>query len=56
MEGLAPPDETGPVRAVGGFGHGVVAGVADRAGRGKHAVFPDLVVYTVLMCVFVKLK
>ena len=39
MEGLAPPDETGPVRAVGGFGHGVVAGVADRAGRRQHAVF-----------------
>lgn len=24
MEGLAPPDELGLVRAVGGFGHGVV--------------------------------
>ena len=41
MEGLAPPDELGLVRAVDGFGHGVVVGVADRAGRGKHAEFPD---------------
>ena len=55
-EGLASPDELGLVRAVGALGHGVVVRVADRAGRGKHAVFPDLVVYTVLMCVFVKLK
>ena len=39
MEGLAPPDETGPVRAVGVFGHDVVAGVADRAGRRQHAIF-----------------
>ena len=39
MEGLAPPDELGLVRAVGGFGHGVVVGVADRAGRRQHAVF-----------------
>ncbi len=28
MEGLAPPDELGLVRAVDGFGHGVVVGVA----------------------------
>ena len=41
MEGLAPPDELGPVRAVGALGHGVAARVADRAGRGKHAEFPD---------------
>ena len=39
MEGLAPPDELGLVRAAGGFGHGVVAGVADRAGRRQHAIF-----------------
>ena len=39
MEGLAPPDELGLVRAVGGFGHGVVVGVADRAGRRRHAIF-----------------
>ncbi len=39
MEGLAPPDELGLVRAVDGFGHGVVVGVADRAGRRQHAVF-----------------
>ena len=39
MEGFAPPDELGPVRAVGGFGHGVVVGVADRAGRRQHAIF-----------------
>ena len=55
-EWLAPPHQLGLVRAVDAFGHGVVVRVADRAGRGKHAVFPDLVVYTVLMCVFVKLK
>ena len=55
-EGSAPPYQLGLVRAVGAFGHGVVVRVADRAGRGKHAVFPDLVVYTVLLCVFVKLK
>ncbi len=41
-EGSAPPYQLGPVRAVGAFGHGVVVRVADRAGRGKHAVFPDL--------------
>ncbi len=40
-EGLEPPDELGPVRAVGALGHGVVVRVADRAGRGKHAEFPD---------------
>ena len=40
-EGLAPPDELGPVRAVGAPGHGVAVRVADRAGRGKHAEFPD---------------
>ena len=39
MEGPAPPDELGLVRAVGGFGHGVVVGVADRAGRRQHAIF-----------------
>ena len=41
-EGFAPPYQLGLVRAVGAFGHGVVVRVADRAGRGKHAVFPDL--------------
>ena len=40
-EGLASPDELGLVRAVGAPGHGVVVRVADRAGRGKHAGFPD---------------
>ena len=40
-EWLAPPDELGLVRAVGAFGHGVVVRVADRAGRGQHAVFLD---------------
>ena len=39
MEGPAPPDELGLVRAVGGFGHGVVVGVADRACRRQHAIF-----------------
>ena len=39
MQGLAPPDELGLVRAVDGFGHGVVVGVADRAGRRQHAIF-----------------
>ena len=37
-ERLAPPDQLGLVRAVGGLGHGVVVGVADRAGRGQHPV------------------
>ena len=41
-EWLAPPHQLGLVRAVDAFGHGVVVRVADRAGRGKHAVFPDL--------------
>ena len=41
LEGLASPDELGLVRAVGALGHGVVVRVADRAGRGKHAEFPD---------------
>lgn len=41
LEGLASPDEPGLVRAVGALGHGVVVRVADRAGRGKHAEFPD---------------
>ena len=41
-EGFAPPYQLGLVRAVDAFGHGVVVRVADRAGRGKHAVFPDL--------------
>ncbi len=42
LEGLASPDELGLVRAVGALGHGVVVDqVADRAGRGKHAEFPD---------------
>ncbi len=41
-EWLAPPHQLGLVLAVGGFGHGVVVRVADRAGRGKHAIFPDL--------------
>lgn len=41
LEGLAPPDELGPVRAVGALGHGVAVRGADRAGRGKHAEFPD---------------
>ena len=36
---LAPPYQFGLVRAVDGFGHGVVVGVADRAGRGQHPVF-----------------
>ena len=40
-EGLASPDELGLVRAVGALGHGVAVRVADRAGRGKHAEFPD---------------
>ena len=39
MEGPAPPDEPGLARGVGGFGHGVVVGVADRAGRRQHAIF-----------------
>ena len=56
QEWLAPPDELGLVRAVGAFGHGVVVRVADRAGRGKHAVFPDLGgVHRADVC-FVKLK
>lgn len=38
-EGPVPPDELGLARAVGGFGHGVVVRVADRAGRRQHAVF-----------------
>ena len=55
-EGLASPDELGLVRAVGALGHGVVVRVADRAGRGKHAVFPDLGgVHRADVC-FVKLK
>ena len=41
MEGFAPPDELGLVRAVDALGHGVVIRVADRAGRGKHPEFPD---------------
>ena len=40
-EGSAPPYQLGPVRAVGALGHGVAVRVADRAGRGKHAEFPD---------------
>ena len=47
LEGLAPPDELGPVRAVGALGHGVAVRGADRAGRGKHAEFPDPSVYFV---------
>ena len=39
-EGLAPPDEPGPVRAVGALGHGAAVRVAGRAGRGRHAAFP----------------
>ena len=35
------PDELGLARAVGAPGHGVVVRVAERAGRGKHAEFPD---------------
>ena len=35
------PDELGLARAVGALGHGVAVRVADRAGRGKHAEFPD---------------
>lgn len=38
---LAPPDELGLVRSVDGLGHGVVVGVADRAGRWQHAELPD---------------
>ena len=43
LEGFALPDELGFVRAIDGLGHGVVVGVADRAGRGHHPVFqhPD---------------
>ena len=37
-ERLAPPDQLGLVRAVDGLGHGVVVGVADRAGRGQRPV------------------
>jgi hypothetical protein len=39
MEGPAQPDELGLVRAVGGFRHGVVVGVADSADRRQHAIF-----------------
>ena len=38
-EGSAPPYQLGPVRAVGAFGHGVVARVADGAGRRQHPIF-----------------
>lgn len=55
-EWLAPPHQLGLVRTVDAFGHGVVVRVADRAGRGKHAVFPDLGgVHRADVC-FVKLK
>ena len=40
-EWLAPPHQLGLVCVVDAFGHGVVVRVADRAGRGKHAEFPD---------------
>ena len=40
-EGLASPDEPGPVRAVGALGHGAAVRVAGHAGRGRHAAFPD---------------
>ena len=39
---LGQPHQLGLVCVVDAFGHGVVVRVADRAGRGKHAVFPDL--------------